>query len=63
LGVKPEIQKAMVVSERSYAPLIAGTVENIIARVNGSSNTKAILLTAHYDSVRQDQALAMTALP
>lgn len=51
LGVNPEIQKATVVSERSDAPVIAGTVENIIARVNGSSNTKAILLTAHYDSV------------
>ena len=51
LGVKPEIQKTMVVSDRSNTPVIAGSVENIIARVNGSSNTKAVLLTAHYDSV------------
>jgi hypothetical protein len=51
LGVTPEIQKAMIVSDRSNTPVIAGTVENIIARVNGSSNTKAVLLTAHYDSV------------
>jgi Peptidase family M28 len=51
LGVNPEIKKAIIVSERSNTPVIAGTVENIIARVEGSSNTKAIMLTAHYDSV------------
>jgi hypothetical protein len=51
LGVNPEIKKTTIVSDRSNAPVIAGTVENIIARVNGSSNTKAIMLTAHYDSV------------
>jgi Peptidase family M28 len=51
LGVKPEIQKTTVVSERSDTPVIAGSVENIIARLNGSNNTKAILLTGHYDSV------------
>lgn len=51
LGVKPEVQKASVVSELSETPVIAGSVENIIARLNGSDNTKAIVLTGHYDSV------------
>ena len=51
LGVNPEIRKSMIVSDRSSTPVIAGTVENIIAKVNGTSNTKAIMLTAHYDSV------------
>lgn len=51
LGVKPEVQEATVVSEFSDTPVIAGSVENIIARLNGSNNTKAIMLTGHYDSV------------
>jgi Peptidase family M28 len=51
LGVKPEVQKATVVSESSDMPVIAGSVENIIARLNGSNNTKAVMLTGHYDSV------------
>ncbi len=51
LGVKPEVQKATVVSKLSQTPIIAGSVENIVARLNGSSNTKAIMLTGHYDSV------------
>jgi Peptidase family M28 len=51
LGVKPEIQKTTVVSKRNDRPMIAGTVENIMARLNGTNNTKAIMLTGHYDSV------------
>lgn len=51
LGVKPEVQKATALSKLSQTPVIAGSVENIIARLNGSNNTKAILLTGHYDSV------------
>ncbi len=51
LGVTPEVQKTTVISKLSHSPLVAGSVENIIARVNGSNNTKAIMLTGHYDSV------------
>lgn len=51
LGVKPEVQKAVVVSKLSQTPVIAASVENIFARLNGSNNTKAIVLTGHYDSV------------
>src|SRR6185369_1436732 len=51
LGITPEVQKATVISKLSKTPVIAGSVENIIARLNGSNNTKAIMLTGHYDSV------------
>src|SRR5436190_3674470 len=51
LGVTPEVQKTTVVSKLSQTPVVAGSVENIIARLNGSNNTKAIMLTGHYDSV------------
>lgn len=51
LGVTPEVQKATVVSKYGGNPVIAGSVENIIARLPGSANTKAVMLTGHYDSV------------
>jgi len=51
LGVSPEVQNTTVVSELSETPVIAGSVQNIIARLKGSNNTKAIMLTGHYDSV------------
>ena len=50
LGLKPEIQKANSV----YSPGIwisGGTVENIVAKIEGTNSTKAIMLVAHYDSV------------
>ncbi|MFO1442236.1 M20/M25/M40 family metallo-hydrolase [Bacillus sp. Bva_UNVM-123] len=50
LGVEPEIQKA-----NSLYPLgswvLGGTVENIIAKIEGTNSTNAIMLVAHYDSV------------
>ena len=50
LGVDPEIQKA----NSLYNPsswISGGTVENIIAKIDGTNSTKAIMLVAHYDSV------------
>jgi hypothetical protein len=53
LGLTPELQKS--VSTTSWdiggAPYSAGTVENVIARLPGTSSTGALLLVAHYDSV------------
>ena len=49
LGVAPEIQKTTGVTARYQ---IAGTVENIIARLKGTSGSPdAAALVAHYDSV------------
>jgi hypothetical protein len=49
LGVAPEIQRATGVTARYE---VAGTVENIVARLKGGSGARdAIALVAHYDSV------------
>jgi len=49
LGVTPEIQRTTGVTPR-YA--VAGTVENIVARLKGTSGApEAVALVAHYDSV------------
>jgi len=51
LGLSPEVQKAAIVSQPDSMPVIAGTTENIIARIKGADNTKAVMITGHYDSV------------
>ena len=50
LGLKPEIQKANSVYS-SGTWISGGTVENIVAKIEGTNSTKAIMLAAHYDSV------------
>jgi hypothetical protein len=49
LGLTSEIQQATVVNRKSI-PFRAGMVQNVIARMPGTKNGKAILLAAHYDS-------------
>ncbi len=49
IGLTPEVQKAEVV-DAGAVPISAATVENIIARLKGSSGGKAVLLVSHYDS-------------
>jgi hypothetical protein len=51
LGLKPEIQKAKVVFDDKSIFLSAATVENIIVRLGGTDNTKAVMLMGHYDSM------------
>ncbi len=51
LGVEPEIQKTEIVWSRSVKTIRAGTVENILVRLRGTDNTKAVLLMSHYDTV------------
>ena len=49
LGLAPEVQRATGVTPRYE---VAGTVENIVARLKGTSGTSdAVALVAHYDSV------------
>jgi hypothetical protein len=51
LGLKPEVQKTTVADFRWGDSFRAGTVENVVARLEGTERGKAILLAAHYDSV------------
>jgi hypothetical protein len=48
VGLHPQIQNATGVSEKFRS---AGSVQNIIAQVPGSSPSKAVLVVGHYDSV------------
>jgi hypothetical protein len=50
-GLNPEVQKTTGVNPVWKGEFRAGTVENVIARLPGLANTKAIMLVAHYDSV------------
>ncbi|MDX8363314.1 M28 family peptidase [Cytobacillus sp. IB215316] len=47
LGVEPEIQHSFVVSDSKG---VAGSINNIIAKIEGTENSKALLLSAHYDT-------------
>lgn len=47
LGLEPAIQTQTAVNRKWFA---ATTTENIIARIKGSDNGKALLLLTHYDS-------------
>jgi hypothetical protein len=51
LGVSPEIQQTTAVSNRASNPFRAATVHNVVARLPGTGNTKAVLIMGHYDSV------------
>ena len=51
LGLVPEIQQTTVVNPKWGVPYIGGTVQNVLIRIKGINNKKAILITAHYDSV------------
>ena len=51
LGVSPEVQMATVVSPRWGSPYNAAKVYNIVARLPGIGNSKAVMLAGHYDSV------------
>ena len=48
LGVEPELQQTTAVFARDG---VAGRVTNILARLKGTANTRAVMLAAHYDSV------------
>jgi acetylornithine deacetylase/succinyl-diaminopimelate desuccinylase-like protein len=53
LVLSPQIQEAAVADPKSAIDpkmSVAGTVQNVIARLAGTGGTKAILLLSHYDS-------------
>jgi len=49
-GLQPTIQTATAVNRKADWMLMAGTTQNVVARLQGTNNTKAVLLSAHYDS-------------
>ena len=51
LGFVPEIQKTISVKTGAGSLVTAGTVENVLTRIEGKNSGKAILLVCHYDSV------------
>jgi hypothetical protein len=50
IGVTAELQKTSSVTQSDGA-VLGADVQNLLARLYGNHNTKAILLVAHYDSV------------
>lgn len=53
LGLSPEVQVTSAVTRQPppMRRIVAGTVRNIAARLEGSGGGKAVMLVAHYDSV------------
>ena len=49
-GLTAEIQERTAVTRSGGGPFVAGTVRNIIARLKGTSHTKAVVIVGHYDS-------------
>jgi hypothetical protein len=49
-GLEVEVQKATGLNQQREGLLRAGTVQNVMGRLRGTDNTKAIMLAAHYDS-------------
>lgn len=51
LGLSPFLQQSTAVNVKRAAPFTAGVVQNILVKIPGSANTRAVLLVSHYDSV------------
>jgi len=53
LGLDPQVQTATVTryEPRYHGPARAAVVNNVVARLKGTDNTRAVMLAAHYDSV------------
>src|SRR5215213_5425859 len=56
-GLTPEIQQTTSFNTDGTAA-VAATVQNIIARLPGTNNTKAVLLMGHYDSAANSRGAA-----
>ncbi|MNY46715.1 hypothetical protein D3C86_1819230 [compost metagenome] len=59
LGLDPEIQRADVQMDEDEIRRIATvSIENIIAKIPGTENSKALMIAAHYDSVARGPGAA-----
>ena len=52
IGLEPQVQKTTAVNTHWEPPYRAATVENIVAKLQGTANTRAVLLVAHYDAAQ-----------
>ena len=56
MGLEPELQKTTIVRSEVETPtkpgVVVGDVVNILARIPGTTPTKALMLCAHYDSTQ-----------
>jgi Peptidase family M28 len=50
MGLEPQLQKTTAVNNRWGSAYHAATVQNIVAKLEGTANTRAVLLVAHYDA-------------
>ena len=68
MGIAPaELQETTVVTDRWGIPYRAAMIRNILARLKGTGQGKAVLLASHYDSVStgpgaSDNAVGVAAL-
>jgi Peptidase family M28 len=65
-GVESQVQTATIATEKG-PPLQMANVENVVARLKGTSSGKAVLLVAHYDSAlnsfgASDDGMAVASL-
>ena len=50
MGLQPQLQKTTAVNANWGSSYRAATVENIVAKLEGTANSRAVLLVAHYDA-------------
>ncbi len=50
MGLQPQVQKTTAVNNHWGSSYRAATVQNIVAKLEGTANTRAVLLVAHYDA-------------
>jgi hypothetical protein len=67
LGFEPQVQTATAIAPPSAKMFRTGTVQNVVTRLKGTDNTKAVMLAAHYDTVpgspgASDDGAGVTAL-
>jgi len=52
MGLQPQVQQTTAINTHWEPPYRAGTVENIVTKLAGTANTRAVLLVAHYDAAQ-----------
>lgn len=67
LGMQAQVQRGMAVDEEQPTHFHAGVVENVVGRLRGTGDGRAVLLAAHYDSPgaspgASDDGVAVAAL-